>query len=300
MPDATDGVAVHIDQSLSERLGVEEGVADAFEVEESAIVARLCLQLALHFACEGTCAVFVGVGQRAHFPLFRFDGEEGVAVFRGDGGFAGESFEVVDAPAEVDASHAFQNECEARAGFCGGEGECFQLLRSIKRADGTPVKTDDGIVVSRCVEHCAGGDVGKGGGVEHRSPAHVEFLKRERRLGDERGVDARFKRHMLRQFHLRDGNDGHRRFGDGGKFRLSVVLERVAQEIVFRCGETVFIDGSIVVVGGDVRPESGAVSARPVSEGSSAVSHVEREGDASREHLADAFHHLSCGSCLVV
>ena len=73
-------------------------------------------------------------------------------------------------------------------------------------------------------------------------------------LGDERGVDARFKRLMLRQFHLRDGNDGHRRFGDGGKFRLSVVLERVAQEIVFRCGETVFIDGSIVVVGGDVRP----------------------------------------------
>ncbi len=84
-----------------------------------------------------------------------------------------------------------------------------------------------------------------------------------------------------------------------GMAMVGVLLHSLAQFPVFVSCLTSLVDGGIVVIRGNIGSEARRVGTCPVAPIRASVSHVEREGYASVEHLRDAVHHSLSAACLV-
>ena len=79
-----------------------------------------------------------------------------------------------------------------------------------------------------------------------------------------------------------------------------VLLQQVAQLVVFRREPAGFADGCVVVVGAAHGRVGGIVGTTPPAEGRTSVGHVQAEGNVAVEHVFDTAYHGGGVTCLML
>ena len=113
------------------------------------------------------------------------------------------------------------------------------------------------------------------------------------------GVNQSVECNGTGELNLGDGDCGHGSLGNTRQPGVAILLQSVAQEPELLGGLSLLVDGSVVVIAGHIGSKAGAVGASPVAKRGTAMSHVEREADASLQHLVDAGNHVGRWACLV-
>ena len=133
---------------------------------------------------------------------------------------------------------------------------------------------------------------GQTGDIDHRSPTHIHLFHREQRGIHQHTVSTKDQGGILFQLKLRNTDEVGRCLNLWGQRLVAVFLKDLAQLVVLLRCPAVFVDWSIVVVGGDIGRKTWRICTSPVAETRSSVSHVKREADAFRQHLVDAAYHI--------
>ena len=233
------------------------------------------------------------VGDGEDVPALEVPGELMAILFGGEGDTLGDAFVVFDGTAEVDTAHGFDEDLEFLAFSDWREAETLFIAHTVDLSDIGGIDKDLGIVVTLVEgEHTFGGDLGQRGDIEHRAPALIHVFHGEQGGVHDETVGSEDDVSALREFEGRDGDHHGRGCRDGREGLLAVFLHHLAEFEEFLRGTAIFVDGGIVVVGGDIGCKTGRVGTGPVAKGGASVGHIEGETDVLGEHLVDSIDHV--------
>ena len=295
-------MTIHIHLSLAPGLEVQEGVAYLLQVEITAVVAglhdvgkflrpfiTLCkgkrrntpfhlarsyliVNTLNHIKCLDGSLVIIRDGDVC--PVLRRQHDFCIVCLCRQGDITDDTFEVLDGTAEVDAAHAFDDDDQFGTLLDGRNRERFLVFHTVDFTNILPIDENLCKVVELSCEHALRSDLRQAGGVHHGAPTHIHLLKSLQGTIDWLG-HGRQHGCELRQLKLRHGHYRHRSLGYVGELLVAVLLHHLTQFPELRCGLTILVDRSVIVVGSDIRGETRRVGTSPMAERGSTVSHVE-------------------------
>ena len=130
--------------------------------------------------------------------------------------------------------------------------------------------------------------------IDCHSPTQIHVFKGLRIMAVHLPINHLLQRQRTGKFHFRNRNKRHWCFRYGRQFLISVFFQGLAQQVIFLCWLSIFIDRCIIIIGSDIGSKSWTICTCPMAKRSTAMSHIEREGDSFGKHFIDPLHHSLC------
>ena len=296
LPETSHRMTIHVKLALAPGLQIDECITYLRELEGSTVgSSRIRIRLNQRLPVHGLHGLVV-IADVEDGPEFWLNGD-GSRLFGtnliDELHLFGDTLEVLDGAAEVDATHGFHQNVELVALLDGRHLHLGLVLSTIEGTNLHTVHEDLGIVMRLGHTEHAGRDIlVEGVAIDDTAPTLIELFH---------GLDT--CRYLARRKVVEDGSHlGELNLGDGdgrnGGRHLALLLSvhilghHLTQFVVLGRSLTCLVDGSIVIIAGHIGCKARAVSASPVSPVCATVSHIEREGDALREHFVETFDHI--------